>query len=170
MNSKKKEIKKENYYFHVKCGDDILKKMCEVFRIRIQPMMLRALWYFRQGYLQRMSSIDLLVGWGGSSRTDACVIKLLCPSGNLSPKMHPAEPLWNFIVMCHRHPHFCLFISDCENSLHFWPCGQCLSGNLLAIWHLPSSQPFAVVWCLRICSQGKLFAWLSQWWESNWKT
>lgn len=51
-------------------------------------MMLGALWCFQQGYDQRMSSIDLLVGWGGSSMTVAWVINLLCPSGNLSPGYH----------------------------------------------------------------------------------
>lgn len=127
---KKKEILKQNYYFQVKHENEVLKNMCELFRIRIQPMMLRALWYFQQGSFQRLSSMDLLVGWGGSSRTDSWVIKLLHPSGNLSPKMQPAVTLWNFTVMCHRNPHFCLLISDCENGLYFWSSGQWLSGNL----------------------------------------
>lgn len=52
-------------------------------------------------------------------------------SENLAPKMQPAVPPWNIIVMFHRLPHFCLFISKCENSFHFWRSGQWpVSGHL----------------------------------------
>lgn len=130
ISPKKKAILKQNYYFQVKYENEVLKNMCELFRIRIQPMMLRALWYFHQGSFRRLSSTDLFVGGGGSSRTDSWGIKLLHPSGSLSLRMQPAVPLRNFTVMCHRNPHFCLFISECEDGLHFWSSGQWLSGTL----------------------------------------
>lgn len=95
-----------------------------MFRIWIQPTMLRTLWYFQHWYVQRMSSIDLLAGWGGSSGTGAQVLKLLCPPENHSPKMQPAVPLWNITVVFHRLPHLRLFISNCGNGFHFWWSGQ----------------------------------------------
>ena len=121
---KKRKLGKENYYFHAKYENGTFFKMYEMFRIRMQPMMLRTLWYFQHQYFQRTSSLGLLAEWGGSSRTDAQVLRQLCPSDNISPKMQPAVALWNIIVMFHRLPHFCLFISNCENSFNFWWSGQ----------------------------------------------
>lgn len=54
VNPKKKETKKETYYFNMKYKNEVLKNMCELFRIGVQAMMLRPLWYFPQGYFQRM--------------------------------------------------------------------------------------------------------------------
>lgn len=123
-NPQKKKRNQEKKIIISKYEDGIFFKMCEMFRIRIQPMMLRTLWNFQHWYVQRMSSIDLLAGWGGSSGTGAQVLKLLCPSENHSPKMQPAVPLWNITVVFRRLPHLRLFISNCENGFHFWWSGQ----------------------------------------------
>lgn len=117
---RKRKLRKENYSFRAKYEGRTLFKMSERFRIRIQPKMLRTLWYFRHQYFQRTSNMDLVgrFQWNWCSGTRAQKISLL----RCSQQYHPGISLWYSIDF---------LISKCENSFHFWRSGQWpVSGHL----------------------------------------